>query len=170
MSSRGNIIFTIFGNSFITQDYTEKSEKIQSKNIIGVRYVQLSGNMDYDDRRIVVRSFLAPEIDLIWSFTMKYSIYLHISSLEDRCEAKNIAFQYFYSFSFGRQKTNIYIVSSISYSRLCWHHRVVSRGLACGGRRWRRILHWYNFSQRPDPHTYTAATWGNVANTFHTST
>ena len=62
---------TIFGNSFITQDYTEKSEKIQSKNIIGVRYVQLSGNMDYDDRRIVVRSFLAPEIDLIWSFTMK---------------------------------------------------------------------------------------------------
>ena len=41
------------------------------KNIIGVRYVQLSGNMDYDDRRIVVRSFLAPEIDLIWSFTMK---------------------------------------------------------------------------------------------------
>ena len=126
MSSRGNIIFTIFGNSFITQDYTEKSEKIQSKTIIGVRYVQLSGNMDYDDRRIVVRSFLAPEIDLIWSFTMKYSIYLHISSLEDRCEAKNIAFQYFYSFSFGRQKTNIYIVSSISYSRLCWHHRIVS--------------------------------------------
>ena len=78
MSSRGNIIFTIFRNSFITQDYTEKSEKIQSKNIIGVRYVQLSGNMDYDDRRIVVRSFLAPEIDLIWSFTMKQYLLTHL--------------------------------------------------------------------------------------------
>ena len=78
MSSRGNIIFTIFGNSFITQDYTEKSEKIQSENIIGVRYVQLSGNMDYDDRRIVVRSFLAPEIDLIWSFTMKQYLLTHL--------------------------------------------------------------------------------------------
>ena len=78
MSSRGNIIFTIFGNSFITQDYTEKSEKIQSKNIVGVRYVQLSGNMDYDDRRIVVRSFLAPEIDLIWSFTMKQYLLTHL--------------------------------------------------------------------------------------------
>ena len=78
MSSRGNIIFTIFGNSFITQDYTEKSEKIQSENIIGVRYVQLSGNMDYDDHRIVVRSFLASEIDLIWSFTMKKYLLTHL--------------------------------------------------------------------------------------------
>ena len=169
MSSRGNIIFTIFRNSFITQDYTEKSEKIQSKNIIGVRYVQLSGNMDYDDRRIVVRSFLAPEIDLIWSFTMKQYLLTHLV-LRRQVRSKKYCFpihlflffwkaknKYLYCFIYFIQQTVLTPQGCVQSSRM-W------------GRRWRRILHWYNFSQHPDPHTYTAATCGSVANTCDTST
>ena len=169
MSSRGNIIFTIFGNSFITQDYTEKSKKIQSENIIGVRYVQLSGNMDYDDRMIVVPSFLASEIDLIWSFTMKKYLLTHLV-LRRQVWSKKYCFpillflffwkaknKYLYCFIYFIQQT----VLTPARIRLC---------LEMSGRRWRRILHWYNFSQRPDPHTYTAATWGSVASTFDIST
>ena len=135
MSSRGNIIFTIFGNSFITQDYTEKSKKIQSENIIGVRYVQLSGNMDYDDHRIVVRSFLASEIDLIWSFTMKKYLLTHLV-LRRQVWSKKYCFPILLFLFFWKAKKQISILFHLFHTADCLDtstHKVVSRILACRG-------------------------------------